>query len=238
MTEIILQKNDLPGGGVKFDLIGKNLPQNFLGIAADIDWKKTFAGANYKGMVLSADWQHLSDAGNLINLAKAIPEQGKVVFGITLKPGGLAKITDGVIASFVFSDQKVEPVAFSNQVLSVFESGRKDLPVKWTIVSPNSSLKVGVQAASPVVNAPNLYSQEFLGLDNGVQSNLNQNSLQKLINLPFQQDGFQLASGWWIIALLAIFTLIVGYVVFRFGILKRRAGAGADLELGRKADFA
>lgn len=133
MTKIYLRKT-IVDGQAKIDLIGENLPGNFLGIAADL--KVLTAGG--EGMRnFSLEKVELGSAFNQpeqfqpILLYKADGEEAKIVMGISLKANNLIEVKDGVLASFYLKEVEAS-LDFDRPVLSVFEEGRKDLnDVLW-----------------------------------------------------------------------------------------------------------
>jgi len=136
-VEILIKKIILDGGGVRFDLIGKSLPENFLGMAADLkfsgegvkyekmEWGNAFAGFRPEELpvkMVKNDWETGS-------------KEGEIVFGISLKSDNLKNLRDGVIGSFYFSGKgssDMRFVGFQHEVLSSYENGRVDVEgVKW-----------------------------------------------------------------------------------------------------------
>ncbi|MGL5831088.1 MAG: hypothetical protein ACRCZE_02970, partial [Candidatus Altimarinota bacterium] len=132
MTKIYLQKS-VVDGQTKLDLLGENLPKNFLGLAMDLKVSGESKGFSLEKVELGAAFEELPEQFKPILLYKAEQEEAKVVFGLALKANNLAEVKDGVLASFYLADGGDGDFAFDKQVLSVFENGgRKDLnDVVW-----------------------------------------------------------------------------------------------------------
>lgn len=130
-VEIFMQKV-VTGNGLRFDLSGKNLPGNFLGMAANLKFEGLKV-EDYQKMEFGNAFGAFKNEELPIKMIKNDLGNGQLIFGITLKADSLTPMKDGVIGSFFFNgaaDGKF--VGFENQVLSQYENGRVDLKdVKW-----------------------------------------------------------------------------------------------------------
>jgi hypothetical protein len=177
MTKIYLRKTIIDGQA-KFDLVGENLPANFLGMAADL--KVLTAGG--EGMRnFSLEKVELGSAFSQpeqlqpILLYKADGEEAKIVLGISLKANNLSEVKDGVLASFSLKESAVH-LDFDRPVLSVFEEGRKDLnDVLWinsseygqgiaTVGVIDGGLEEVVEAENEIIEGNSWSVEEIMGL--------------------------------------------------------------------------
>lgn len=235
MTEIILQKSWLPDGNVHFDLIGKDLPKNFLGLAADVNFNSHFREGDYLGLSLSSGRQPLADQSHWIAMAKAEPGQGKIILGLTQKSDLLASVPDGVLASFTFKNTALEVAGFANQVVSVYENGRKDVQAQWSAQNPSAL------AAEEVLQTKTEASQqgEVAGGSEGIAQT---DAIQQTFEVfPSLMSGGQMEGwGWnWLMPLIfVVLALIAAIVVYRAKRGVRRLVSGEDLRLVQGADFA
>lgn len=139
-VEILIKKIILDGGNVRFDLIGKNLPGNFLGMAADLKFTNNGGDVKYEKMEWGSAFMGFVTENVPVKMVKNAwqpgQNEGKIIFGISLKADNLKNLHDGVIGSFYFSGKSVAAdlqfAGFQHVVLSVYENGRVDLTdVKW-----------------------------------------------------------------------------------------------------------
>ncbi len=222
MTEIIMQKNRLPDGRVKLDLIGKNLPRNFLGLAADINLKKPFEEDSYDQMVLAPILKDLADQNSLIDLAKALPKEGKIVLGLTLKSDHLVSLPDGLLLSFIFDDQSIEISEISNQVISVYEQGRKDIEANWSVNNQVEQQTINDQTEnllekkgnSPLGSPSVEKSLPVEVIDGLVQTDLNQAAVERLLQNPRDIQADWLGSNWFFVLLVGLFALLAAGIVY------------------------
>lgn len=192
MTEITIRKVQLSDGLVRFDLYSSGLPKNFLGLATDILFSGDVDGVGYKGMEWGVVFEDLGGAQFPINMVKYLPDEGRLVMGITLKANNLPALADGHLASFIF-DKDIVPIGFENSVLSTFDGSRKDVvDVEWTVLGEIQSSDE-VQQISSKVNANKAVGQQTRPLDLGdsnlVESNVFDHSIMDIISLPRKDYG-------------------------------------------------
>lgn len=233
MTEIILQKVNTADGGARFDLIGKDLPKNFLGLAADLDFKTKFGESDYKGMVLSPAMQKLSEQAKLINLAKAEPKSGKIVIGMTFKSSELAQLKDGLLASFLFKTGKMEAAGISNQVLSAYENGRKDIQAEWHVKNEVASVKAANSETAITVG-----EEGVLPGSNEVGLMPEMSSAEPAFVPVIENNSSGWSGEWWIVAVIGVLSLIVAVIYASRRGLPLGLPGNKDLGLVQGADFA
>ena len=158
-VEILIQKVLLEGGAVRFDLVGKNLPENFLGMAADLKFNAGGVGVKYDKMEWGNAFAGFTPDNLPVKMVKYEKEtaqgEGKIIFGISLKADDLKNLHDGVIGSFYFSGtaealRDLQFSGFQHAVISVYENGRVDLSdVKW--LETAQQIKLPADVISPAV---------------------------------------------------------------------------------------
>jgi hypothetical protein len=158
----------------RLDVMGKDLPKNFLGTAFEISiaYKvpvttgfsaknpSEFTGEStnflknwaYQKFELSAD---LNNPEKVLSLATFKTNPARVVFGLTFKQGSVITFKDGKIVSFYLSLPKSDLnqnllFHFDRKVLSVFDAGRKDLSaVSWQDGQFDLVSLLGAQVVQP-----------------------------------------------------------------------------------------
>ncbi len=238
MTEIILQKNGAGKEGLQFDLLIKNVPENFLGLAADINFEGDLAAADFRGMEWGEVFQSLSDKDKPIELIKVLPEQQKVVLGITFKATGLPRLQDGKMATLVFEKDGIIPKSFENRVLSVFENGRRDLSdTVWT-VEGQPALKTGSLSDSNSSTGQSRAGQHILPIIGGTHSiptatesaiNVTDAALLEALNAPATSPADSLWSWWWL--MLILLAMLPGLLLV-LALANRKNRSGSDTALG------
>ncbi len=228
MTEIFLQSAGLADGTTRYDLTGKDLPANFLGLAADIRFEKGFLEGDFMGMENGRIFQNLSLDQKPLVMAKALPDQGKLVLGISMKAKELPAVSDGILASFKMSSRAPAVTSFENQVLSTFDNGRKDLSaVIWsagTVGSNVDAVKTVTQTADLGVfiegkPVPEMSKGAVLAAPVVQAADLNETALLEALNLPFTtRDGENWGGwGWFWTGLLLIAVLGLAAVYIKYG---------------------
>jgi hypothetical protein len=256
MTEIILEKNLVAGqpGKWKVDLIAQNLPEHFLGLAADLQFEGDLGGASYEGMELAPALMALPAEQQPIKMVKALPGEGKLVMGMTFRANHLPKLADGLLASFVFKGDDLNLQKVLNPVVSTYQDGRKDWPaVSWTIkngqiekpgaiISENKSAVMSkhvMKSDEQVESMP--VAEQQLDLTGAVETNFNQATLAEILNRPQPATGPGDFGWWWLIVLAAIPLILAGC---GWGLWQayRRGGLGgkakSPLRASAKAEFA
>lgn len=121
----------------RLDVMGKDLPRNFLGVAFEISIKDStnfLKDWSYQKFELNGD---LNNPEKILSLATFKTNPARVVFGLTFKQGSAITFKNGKIVSFYLSLPKSELnqnllFHFDRKVLSVFDGERKDLSaVSW-----------------------------------------------------------------------------------------------------------
>lgn len=241
MTEIILQKAVQTAEGARFDIMVRDLPKNFLGLAADISFEGDLAAADFQGMEWGEVFSGTADADQPIELVKVLPDQDKIVLGFTLKANHLLPMadgkTDGKLASLVFKNDKVTFKGFENQVLSVFDNGRRDLTdTVWTVTGQQNISQKTVSAPatmSRVAVADKTFSQPtetFSGsLDTEFSTQVQDLALREALNSSRASGLNGLWEWWWLILILvSLFPLLLLFLALANR--KNKAGPGAALE--------
>jgi hypothetical protein len=139
MTKIYLRKTLIEGNS-KIEIIGENLPSNFLGMATDLKVLTLGDGAVEN---FSLEKAELGDAFKAqpeqfqpIFLYKSDQNVGKIVVGLSMKANTLAEVKDGVLASFYLKGDL--NLAFEKPILSIYDQGRQDLQdVNWSNQNSN-----------------------------------------------------------------------------------------------------
>ncbi len=161
---------DTQSAPFRLDVMGKDLPKNFLGTAFEIfimrDVPISNVGAvtsmqnvqnllqdwTYQKFELSAD---LNNPEKVLSLATFKTNPARVVFGLTFKQGSAITFQDGKIVSFYLSLPKSELnqdllFHFDRKVLSVFDGGRKDLSaLSWQDGKFDLASLLNIQAVQP-----------------------------------------------------------------------------------------
>lgn len=125
---ITLQSEHLGVDTVRIDVSGRDLPEDFLGMAFDLTVDGTWA------LDRSEPCGGFKNNDTIVQLVSAQPQQEKVVFGMVLTAQTDIKPQDGCITSFYFRmDPALErKVFFDHATLSVNRNGRRDLvDVRW-----------------------------------------------------------------------------------------------------------
>lgn len=245
MTAINLSKNYLEGGLVAFDLSIDAPPRNFLGLATDIVFEGDFAAAGYRGMEWGALIAGMPESERPIQMVKALPDQSRVVLGMTFRADRLPELSSGALARLVFEKDLLKPVSLEERVLSVYDGVRKDLPsVEWTIAALPDAIRspadTGAVADGKVVVPPAGFvsNGSFPGPVGGdfvvqadssgyaIESNWQEMALMDVLNSPSREEPWSVFPWllWpWGIAVVAI---ALGAWFFR---RSGRSPAAADL---------
>lgn len=168
-TEILVKKIILDGGKVRFDLIGKNLPENFLGLASDLKFAGGAGDIKYEKMEWGNAFAGFATEDLPVKMVKYAWEtgrdEGRIIFGISLKAGDLKILKDGVIGSFYFSGKassNIQFAGFQYEVLSAYENGRVDVTgVKWLNAG---QLKMPGEVISTGTTLDNIQNKESVEL--------------------------------------------------------------------------
>ncbi len=171
MTEIFLQKGvDVKGHG-KYDLYVKDMPADFLGLAVDL--KFTNSGQAWKFLEMS--WgemlKPLPQAKLPLQIVRPVPEENKIVMGLTFKATEIPVLKDGVLVSFIFDGDLPLLAKLENKVISVYQQGKRvDLPrISWKIaqgpVMEANGGETGANAAAVVSQGQLLASEEVKALE-------------------------------------------------------------------------
>lgn len=181
-VEILIKKIILDGGNVRFDLMGKNLPENFLGMASDLKFADGGGDIKYEKMEWGNAFTGFAPENLPVKMVKNDWEAGKnegtIIFGISLKADNLKNLHDGVIGSFYFSGKgnaDLQFTGFQHEILSTYENGRVDLTdVKWLdagqIKMPTEIISAGpvqiIEIAKTPVAKENVKSQAVKNVQN------------------------------------------------------------------------
>jgi hypothetical protein len=232
MTEILIDKVLLPEGVVRYDLKVSDLPANFLGLATDIVFTGDMAKADYLGMQWGEVFDGLSATQRPINMVKALPDQGKLVMGITLKSNDLPTLRDGVLASFNFKHDVLGVTGVESPVFSTFDVARKDIMgVQWTISDAAKQVGGGKIAEMGGINVVEVEKgsegtvvvdksgvgpiNSDLLLGNTTESNIYDESIIEALNTPLlaKEESF---AGWsWLLLLFGILlVLTIGLALY------------------------
>lgn len=139
----------------RLDVMGKDLPKNFLGVAFEISIKDStnfLKDWSYQKFELNGD---LNNPEKTLSLATFKTNPARVVFGLTFKQGSAITFQNGKIVSFYLNLPKAELnqnlfFHFDRKVLSVFDGGRKDLSaVSWQDGQFDFSSLLNAQAVQP-----------------------------------------------------------------------------------------
>lgn len=220
MTEIIIKKVQLSDGVARFDMYFSGIPDNFLGIATDIVFSGDVSEVSYRGMEWGSVFEGLEGAQLPINMVKYLPNEGRLVMGITLKANDLPVLSDGYFASFVFKDAEIEAVGFENSVLSVFDGARRDVTnVIWTISKGDQSAEVIQQLpleVGQVQGTRSLSSESSFADLSTVESNVFDKSILDIISSERKETGdMGIFLGGGIIAVLVlVFVLLILFLMF------------------------
>lgn len=171
MTEIFLQKSVDAKGHGKYDLYVKDMPADFLGLAVDL--KFTNSGQAWKFLEMS--WgevlKPLPQAKLPLQIVRALPEENKIVMGLTFKATEIPVLKDGVLVSFIFDGDLPLLAKLENKVISVYQQGKRvDLPrISWKIaqgpVMEANGGEIGANAAAVVGQGQLLTSEEVKALE-------------------------------------------------------------------------
>jgi len=266
MTEIILQKSvaaaatiaagrcsddsctsrtSVPpaAGGYKIDLVVHDLPQNFLGLAFDLKFNDPAGAADFAEVLPGQIIGSLPVEEQPIIMAKALPEQSKLVFGLTWKAKNLPKLSDGVLATFTFKNGDPGLMELENQVASIYDQGRHDWrQTSWKIDGGNIASQTGATGAKTEkpanlqVSAPNLSpAGEEQKPTVTVPNNLNDQALLEILNAPAGVFPAVAVSWYWLAPLLILMLVLalVGAVFFRKKKMKVTApGLGSSEKAG------
>jgi hypothetical protein len=223
-VEIYVLKNQVQNGQQRFDLQGKNLPENLLGMAADLQ----FSGDLKNWQFDHWEWGDvLTGKGiNPILLVKPDWPNGKLILGLTQKADQLKAVADGRLMSMYFKGKgQLDFQGFSRQILSIYDGKRVDLPgIVWkdSQMLPASKNSLLVQTANQMPEqrqfVDDTLSAEVYGQKTGLPNAENTMMQADLL----QNKGEQLMDrqNWWWMGLVLGTIVLVLAVLFR---LKRRA---------------
>lgn len=215
MTEIKIVKNLLTDGVTRFDLVGKDLPEQFLGLAFDLklngNWLKTVYQKTEFGEVLR----------NLmvepIKMAKF--EGGVLIAGMTFKADQVTHLKDGVLLSFYFAGGEVEAEGVERQVLSIFDRYRRDLSANWLIENRSElvATKLPLKLAAKPSNVPGDSMVALVDLGRELETDLMTlpTEWQQIMEKPVQVSESSWMDWWiWLVVVLivVIFGLTIGKV--------------------------
>lgn len=246
MTEIILRKGAISGDLVKYDLLARDLPDNFLGLAADLKFQKPFGAADFAEVFSGEMFRSLSAPQQPFIMARALPDQGKLVFGMTLKSGDLPRLNDGVLASFTFQNPKLALAGVENQVLSIYDQGRKDWgQTTWIIadmtdrVQPQSVNQDLDKATAPSASSILPMDSAKLIAGGGEQqmasaTNLNDQALMEILHTPLAGVGPVFPVWYWLVPV-GILLLLVALTGLAFFIKNILLAAKPDLRVNVEA---
>lgn len=229
--------------GARFDLIIKDLPKNFLGLAADIKFEGDLSAADFRGTEPGEFFQGAADGDKPIELIKVLPDQHKVVLGITLKANRLLPSvpgkTEGRLVSLVFNNDKITPKSFENQVLSVFDQGRRDLPdTIWTVAVSRENTQTPFVSSADISRMAASASDKDVLRPLPVPSEAAAVTLSSPVTDPvileaLMDPRFSGQTGlwaWWWLILILVALLPLLLLVLALANRKNRAGAGTVLE--------
>lgn len=219
MTEIIFAKKIIGPGKWQIDLIAKDLPANFLGMAVDLQFNGDWNGVNYQGMEWGPVLGRLPLEKQPIKMVKALPEQGRLVTGLTFKANQLVEIDDGMLASFVFEGAELQLDKLLNPVVSIYENGRKDWPVVgWTIQDTSKAVNsLKVLSENKITDLSkntmeNVEIAELVDVDEvsveQAETNFDSAALKEILNRP-QPSAVPNDFGWWWVIFLIILPLVM-----------------------------
>ena len=253
MTEIILKKGHTETGQMKYDLLIKGVPEHFLGLAADLKFKGDLIAGDFQGMILSPMLSTLPVDQQPIKIVKALAEEDKVVVGLTFKAGNLPVLKDGVLATLVFNRNGVELEKISETVVSIYQNGRKDLPMaSWSVENKIEKLakmsdkgmlggEIVKSSIAPVSLGQNIQGEvplkAALFLEDSVLGSSEQMVLDKILNA--RVAGAAGGDNSWVwMSLLALLLGILAWGVWRFWWSKMPYREKGGFEAAASADFA
>jgi hypothetical protein len=126
MTEIIFRKTEASPGMTRVDVLATGMPDNFLGLGADLDLEGAISGDGVVGVEWGKQINQLPEQQRPIKMVKYLPEQNRLVLGITYKSNNLPKTGDGVLFTLVFRGEPVILKSLHNTVFSIYDGTRWD----------------------------------------------------------------------------------------------------------------
>lgn len=166
-TKVNLIKTVL-SDGVRFDLFVENMPENFLGLAADL---KFDGEGNYLRMEFSDQIVGMPFERQPVKMVKE--KADTLIMGMTFKAADLPKLESGVLASFFFDGEK-DFKAFENKVFSIHQNqSRMDLQVDWIASLEGKKMLNNLSPGSAIKN--NSIKTDSLKVETGqLETNLGQ----------------------------------------------------------------
>lgn len=217
MTKIYLRKSVIDGN-TKIEMVGENLPKNFLGMATDLK-------------VLNADGVGLTDftleKAELGEAFKAQPEQfqpiflyksdqvaGEIVLGLSLKANNLAEVKDGVLLNLYLKNNV--NLTFEKPILSIYEGGRRDLID--TVWENSVQISQGTSQVAAIKQDLKVSEEEIESASQPIEEILTALEEKSPLNWAWQKDGIGKQADyqvWWFVGFVLLIVAIVGLIIFR-----------------------
>jgi len=209
-VEIYVKSVDLGVEGKRFDFYGKNLPNNLLGLAGDLQFKGDLSNYTYQ-KIEAGDGFKIGSATAKMPILMASQDwgNGKLIVGLTQRADQLVKVSDGKIFSVYFAGKgKLQFSSFDKQILSVYDGKRVDLKmVNW--IDQEQGLIPFVKA-----KAVSVERSEQQTVNEQLQTSVVQPMDEQVLPVTAEYSMDGIFAYWWLIAGVLLVVILVVVLIW------------------------